>query len=232
MNQKETLFSSLKNELIVSCQPVAGGPLDSTAMVAAMGLAAEHGGAAGLRIESIASVNRVSKVTGLPIIGIVKRDVSGSPVRITPTLEDVEALVAAGAKIVAYDATQRVRPVPTMELAARIRELGAMAMADCACIADGTQALAEGAHILGTTLSGYAYGEGPEHAPPDLDLVQEFAAMNNSFVIAEGRFRTPDEAAEAIRNGADSVVVGSAITRIEHITSWFSGAIAEASETR
>ncbi len=53
----------------------------------------------------------------------------------------------------------------------------------------------------------------------------------DAFVIAEGRLRTPDEAAEAIRYGADSVVVGSAITRIENITAWFSNAIEDAAET-
>jgi len=205
--------------------------MDSTAVVAAMGLAAEHGGAAGLRIESVASVSRLSTVTRLPIIGIVKRDLSGSRVRITPMLEDVDALAAAGAQIIAYDATQRERPVSTAQIVARVRELGALAMADCATIEDGKQALAEGAHILGTTLSGYANGDLPEHAPPDLDLVRELAAMD-AFVIAEGRFRTPNEAAQAIAYGADSVVVGSAITRIEHITSWFSEAIADAADAK
>jgi len=223
------LLSSLKNRVVVSCQPVPGGPMDTTAIVAAMGLAAEYGGAAGLRIEGIASVSRMRTVTALPIIGIVKRDISGSPVRITPTLEDVDALVTAGAGIIAYDATQRKRPVPTAEIVARIRDKGALAMADCARIEDGHQALAEGADILGTTLSGYAYGELPEHAPPDLNLVRELAGLG-AFVIAEGRFRTPDEAAEAIRHGADSIVVGSAITRIEHVTAWFSDAIREAAD--
>ena len=204
--------------------------MDSTAMVAAMGLAAESGGAAGLRLESIASVSRLREVTRLPIIGIVKRDLSDFPVIITPTLEDIDALAAAGADIIAYDATQRERPVPTAALVARIHELGALAMADCARVEDGKQALAEGADILGTTLSGYAYRNLPESAPPDIGLVQELSVLG-SYVIAEGRFRTPDEAAVAVRHGADSVVVGSAITRIENITSWFSDAIADASAT-
>lgn len=226
----ENTLSGLENRVIVSCQPVVGGPMDSTAIVAAMGLAAEHGGAAGLRIESISSVDRLSKVTGLPIIGIVKREVSGSPVLITPTLEDVDALVAAGAQIIAYDATQRDRPVSSADIAARIRKHGALAMADCASIEDGKQALSEGAHILGTTLAGYAYRELPENAPPDLALVEDLATLD-TFVIAEGRFRTPDEAAKAIRCGASSIVVGSAITRVEHITNWFSDAIWDAADT-
>ena len=57
--------------------------------------------------------------------------------------------------------------------------------------------------------------------------VQEFAALD-AYVVAEGRFRTPDEAGEAISCGANSVVIGSAITRIENVTGWFSDAIEDA----
>ena len=229
MATRENVLIEIKGKIIVSCQPVARGPMDDTAIIAAMALAAELGGAAGLRIEGVATVERVRKSTTLPIIGIVKRDLGGSPVRITPLLDDVDALVAAGADIIAYDATKRKRPVPTGEIAARVRDQGALAMADCASVEDGMRALEEGAEILGTTLAGYAYRELPEHVSPDLTLVQEFASMDG-FVIAEGRMRTPDEAALAINHGADAVVVGSAITRVEHITSWFADAIAEAAK--
>ena len=44
-------------------------------------------------------------------------------------------------------------------------------------------------------------------------------------VIAEGRIRTPEQAAEALRCGAWAVVVGSAITRPEHVTGWFCAAL-------
>ena len=183
--------------------------------------------AARVAVESAASVRGIRKEASLPIIGITKRTIPGTEVRITPLLEDIDDLVEAGADIIAYDATQRPRPVATDQIVERIRTAGAIAMADCARVEDGRQALAEGAHILGTTLSGYAYEILPDRAPPDLDLVSEFAKMD-TFVIAEGRIRAPGEAAAAIRHGADSVVVGSAITRIEHITSWFSDGIEDA----
>ena len=231
MGPQENLLRKLKGRVIVSCQPVAGGPMDSTAIITSMALASEFGGAAGLRIDGVESVRSVVAASSLPIIGIIKRHLDESPVVITPFLEDVDALCDAGAHIIAYDATQRDRSVPTADIVSRIRELGLLAMADCARIEDGQQALMEGAHMLGTTLSGYAYDNLPDIAPPDLGLVQEFAAMG-AFVVAEGRIRTPDEAAEAINHGADSVVVGSAITRIEHITTWFSDAIADAVVTR
>jgi len=230
MAEADNKLKGIRGKVVVSCQPVVAGPMDSTAIVISLGLAAEAGGASGLRIESIASVRSLRKLTTLPIIGIVKRSLPDSKVIITPLLKDVEGLAEAGADIIAYDATQRPRPVPTHRIVERIHECGALAMADCARIEDGRQALAEGAHILGTTLSGYAYLEAPENSPPDLNLIQEFAKMD-IFVIAEGRIRTTIEAAEAISHGADAVVVGSAITRVEHITSWFSDAIAEAFES-
>jgi putative N-acetylmannosamine-6-phosphate epimerase len=230
LSKKENLLAILKDKVIVSCQPVVDGPMDNIAMVTAMALAAQNGGAAGLRIEGVESVRSVASASNLPVIGIVKRVLTDSPVIITPLIEDVDALCDAGASIIAYDATSRDRPVPTADIVRRIKELGLVAMADCARLEDGQQALHEGAQILGTTLAGYAYEPSSESSPPDLNLVQELAALG-TFVIAEGRLRTPDEAGEAIQYGANSVVVGSAITRIEHITGWFSDAIEDAAET-
>lgn len=227
MTKPEKLLSSLKNRILVSCQPVVDGPMDSTTIITAMALAAEFGDAAGLRIQGAESVRGVAAACSLPIIGIVKRVLADSPVVITPLIEDIDALADAGASIIAYDATQRDRPVPTAAIIRRIQDAGLLAMADCASIEDGQQALAEGAEILGTTLSGYAYTDLPENSPADLNLVKKFAAMD-AFVIAEGRIRSPAEAAAAISHGADSVVVGSAITRVENITTWYSDAIAEA----
>ena len=39
--------------------------------------------------------------------------------------------------------------------------------------------------------------------------------------MAEGRYNTPSLARKAIIEGADAVTIGSAITRIDNITSWF-----------
>jgi len=81
--------------------------------------------------------------TSLPIIGIIKRDLTDSLVRITPFIEDVHGLASGGADIIAYDATQRQRPVPTAELVRAIQDAGRIAMADCATIEDARHALAE-----------------------------------------------------------------------------------------
>lgn len=95
--------------LIVSCQPVPDSPLDKPEIVAAMALAAEQAGAVAIRIEGVANLQATRAVVSVPIIGIVKRDLEDSPVRITAYIEDVDALAQAGADIIAIDGTDRVR---------------------------------------------------------------------------------------------------------------------------
>lgn len=221
----------LRGGLVVSCQPVDNGPMDRPDIIAAMALAAEAGGASGLRIEGAENLRAVRPLIQLPIIAIVKCDLVDSEVRITPFVDHVAALAAAGADIIAYDATQRQRPVPTAALVAAIAAAGRIAMADCARIDDGTQALAEGAGILGTTLAGYAYGLKDDTGSPDFSLISAFKALD-TFVMAEGRYNVPDLAARARLAGADCVTVGSAITRVEHITGWFAAAVGNMDEQR
>ena len=102
-------------------------------------------------------------------------------------------------------------------------------MADCSDEAEGRAALAAGADIVGSTLSGYVGGSEP--VEPDIDLVRRLRRLT-PHVIAEGRIRAPDQAAAALRAGAFCVVVGSAITRPEHVTGWFAAALREAAGSR
>lgn len=220
------MLDRLKGRLIASCQPVTGGPMDRPEIVAAMALAALDGGAAALRIEGVANLRAVRAVTDAPVIGLIKRDLPDSPVRITPFVQDVADLIAAGADIVAVDATDRPRPAPLQDLLNAIHAGGTLAMADCATAADGGTAAALGFDILGSTMSGYTGPDAPTGGP-DLALVTALAALGRP-AIAEGRYHRPDQAADAIRAGAFAVVVGSALTRIEHATGWFVDAISEA----
>ena len=93
-------------------------------------------------------------------------------------------------------------------------------MADCSNLHDAKNAILEGADIIGTTLSGYVGKNVKDTDKPDLNLVKQFKKLN-SFVMAEGRYNSPDLAKKAILAGADAVTVGSAITRIDNITNWF-----------
>ena len=214
----------LSEGLVVSCQPVDDGPMDTPEITAALARAAEAGGADGLRIEGLDNLAATRPSTALPIIGLVKRDLDDSAVRITPFIGDVRALAERGADIIAYDATQRPRPVATADLVAEIHATGRIAMADCATLEDARTARAQGVEIIGTTLSGYADEIAPDGAGPDLALVSAFRGVGG-FVMAEGRYNAPELAGAAIRAGADCVTVGSAVTRIEHITGWFAAAV-------
>lgn len=219
------MLSALADGLIVSCQPVTGGALDRPEIVAAFALAAEAGGAKGLRIEGLANLRAVRAVTALPIIGLIKRIDPDTPVVITGTTAEARDLAEAGADIVAFDATLRGgRRASVAALVDAVHAAGRLAMADVASLADAEAAVRGGADIVGTTLSGYTGGVVPEE--PDLVLVERCAALPRP-VFAEGRYRTTDHVRAARRAGAAAVVVGSAITRPEHVTGWFAAVMRE-----
>jgi putative N-acetylmannosamine-6-phosphate epimerase len=165
----------------------------------------------------------VLEASGLPVIGLIKRDLTDSPVRITALPEDVHALADAGATIIAFDATARLRPVAVPALIAAVHARGRLAMADCAELSEMRAAIEAGADIVASTMSGYTGG--PVPALPDLGLVRAGAALG-APLFAEGRYNTPALAAAAIEAGAHAVVVGTAITRPEAITAWYADAIA------
>jgi len=218
------LIDTLQGGLVVSCQPVPDGPFDDPDSVVRFALAARNAGAKGLRIEGVENVVAVAAACPLPIIGLVKCDLADSPVRITPWIEHVTALAAVGADIIAFDATERTRPVPVRDLIEAVHAQGRLAMADVATVAEAKDAVRLGADIIGTTMSGYT-GTQPPPRMPDLELVTKAYDLGRP-VFAEGRYNEPRLAAAALRAGATAVVVGSAITRPEHITRWFVDAMA------
>ncbi len=214
----EALDRMVEGGVIASCQPVAGGPLDQDEIVVAMALACERGGAKALRIEGVERVAKVRRASGIPVIGIVKRDLENTDVRITPDIGDVLALADAGADIIAFDATHRPRPTRREKIAEAILAGGCHAMADCASIQDVHFALAVDVGFIGTTLSGYVGGSTPEE--PDYDFLSS-AVKIAPRVIAEGRYNTPDKAWRARQLGAWGVTIGTALTRLETMTGWF-----------
>ena len=224
---EQHLLSSLQHALIVSCQPVDNGPMDKVEHIVAMALAAIDGGAKGLRIEGVENVKAVANKTNIPIVGIVKRDLNDSPIRITPYIKDVQALASAGASIIAFDGTGRKRPAAMLDLLNAIHESGCIAMADCADYDTGMLLAKQGCTFIGSTMSGYI---DLQHTPdePDYELVEKWVAQGLN-VIAEGRYNSPQRAAKAMALGAFAVTVGSAITRVEHITQWFVNSVTQSS---
>jgi putative N-acetylmannosamine-6-phosphate epimerase len=215
----ENLLGALSGKLLVSCQPVRGGPLDCPEWVAAAARACLIGGAAGLRVEGTPDLLAVRAAAAAPILGLIKR---AGQVAITPTPADVGAVLACGADLVAIDATDRARPCPVGQLIAEVHAAGALAVADVSSEAEGLSAWSLGADLVATTLAGYRGGPVPED--PDLDLV---AALARSGVrtLAEGRYAQPGQAARAIALGAFAVVVGGALTRLEEMVHRFAAAL-------
>ena len=221
----EQVFQRIQHGLIASCQPVDDGPMDKPEIVAAMAQASVIGGAAGIRIEGVENLKATRPTVQVPIIGIVKRDLPDSPIRITPFLHDIEALAKAGADIIAVDGTHRPRPVELESAVKKIHELGCLAMADCSNLEEGLHCQKLGFDIIGSTMSGYTGGLVPKE--PDYQLVKDLKKAG-CRVMAEGRYNTPELAKTAIEIGADFVTVGSALTRLEHLVSWFAAAVKSA----
>jgi N-acylglucosamine-6-phosphate 2-epimerase len=219
-----SLLESLRGGLIVSVQAWEGSALDDPRVIAAMARAAQDGGAVGVRVQGVADLRAVRECIALPIVGLIKRTYPGFEPYITPTLAEVQSVIAAGAEIVALDATQRPRPdgFAFAEAVKAIHTAGRLVMADCSSLADATAAQAAGADILATTLCGYT-AETKEERLPALDLVAQIAGLR-SFAVCEGGVRSPTQVRAALDAGADAVVVGSAITNVDWLVREFAGA--------
>jgi N-acylglucosamine-6-phosphate 2-epimerase len=219
----------VRGGLIVSCQALPGEPLFGAEMMARMAVAAKQGGGVAIRANTPVDIHAIRAAVDLPIIGLYKEDIPGYPVYITPTLQHAKAVAAAGAEIIAIDATQRPRPQPgTLAdfIQAIQAETDCLVLADIATYAEGLAAQAAGADLISTTMSGYtAYS--PQQPGPDLALVQQLAGQLTAPLFAEGRYKTPDQVKDALAYGAVAVIVGGAITRPQEITRWFVNALTQ-----
>jgi N-acylglucosamine-6-phosphate 2-epimerase len=203
----------VRGGLVVSVQAVAGSPLAAPEHLAAIARAAELGGAVGIRTEGLAAVTAIREAVDVPVIGLVKRRVSGSEVYITPELEDGLAVAEAGGDLVAVDATERARPDGSSGaefVAALAAELPGRIVADVDRLSAGAAAARAGAAAVATTLSGYT--SATSSTAPDIPLVAQLAQEVSVPVLAEGRYASPESVSEAFAAGAFAVVVGTAIT--------------------
>lgn len=181
-------------------------------------------GASGIRANSPEDIIEIKKIVNLPIIGLYKKIYTDSDVYITPTMSEVDAIVDAGADIIALDATDRLRPGNTTlenffrQVRSKYPEL--VFMADTSCYEEGAFAEKIGFDIVGTTMSGYThYTKG--NTLPDIDLMIKYVKNLSVPIIAEGGIWAPDELKQAINTGVWAAVVGTAITRPLEITKRF-----------
>lgn len=221
-----TLLDAIRGRLIVSCQAYPGEPMRDPRTMTQIAQAAVIGGAAAIRAQGLEDIASIRAAVTVPLIGLVK--VGSDGVFITPTLGMALAVADAGADVVALDGTGRPRPdgrtfAETVQ-AFKTQRPHCLLMADISTYDEGVAAAEAGAHLVGTTLAGHTdYSR--QGAGPDFELLERLVADLDVPVLAEGRIHTPALAAEALRLGAHSVVVGTAITHPTSITSWFVDAL-------
>ena len=227
MNEK---VESLKGKLIVSCQALPHEPLHSSFIMGRMALAAEEGGAYGIRANTKEDIAEIQTQVDLPVIGIVKRDYEDSKVYITPTMKEINELMEVRPDIIALDATHSLRPGGRTldEFYREIRNSypEQLLMADCSTVEEALFADQLGFDFIGTTLVGYTdQSKSLKIESNDFEIIRQIVAKVKHRVIAEGNINTPEKARRVIELGAFSVVVGSIITRPQLITKSFAEAL-------
>jgi N-acylglucosamine-6-phosphate 2-epimerase len=226
----KTVLDTLKGKLVVSCQALENEPLHSPFIMSRMALAAQQGGAAAIRANSVVDIEAIKEQVTLPVIGIIKREYPGSAVFITATMKEVDELMTVSPEIIALDATNRARPggesLATLVSRIRTRYPSVLLMADIATVDEAVTAQALGFDCVGTTLYGYTV-QTAGHALPedDCQFLKAVLAAVTVPVVAEGNVDTPERAARCLALGAHMVVVGGAITRPQQITGRFMAAI-------
>lgn len=215
---KYSVVESLHQGLIVSCQAPIDSPLHEPSAIAAIAQVAGNQGAVGVRIDTPEHVKAVRQRCSSPIIGLWKQQLPGYRVYITPQFHHAVAIAQAGADIIAIDATLRNRPngETVTSLIEQIHvELGKPVMADVDTVEAAIAAEAAGADIVATTLYGYT-AQTNHLSPPGFDLLTQMVRRLQIPAICEGGISSPQMARQALNLGAYAVVVGTAITGIDH----------------
>ena len=220
------MLNSLKNKVIISVQAMPDEPLYKEECMFAMMQSVLSGGAAGLRVAGARDVKNAKKLA-VPVIGLTKPDKmpenADRVVYITPTLEDVSAVISAGADIIAFDGTSRPRPdgSDVKEIISVIKSKKRYSMADISNYEEAQYCINAGADIVSTTLSGYTSYTLNESGEPDFELLKKIVSNYDTPVFLEGRIQTPEQVDRAFDIGAYAVVIGSAVTRPKLITRKF-----------
>ena len=228
---REELFQLMKGTIIVSCQATPGEPLydPERSVMPLMARAAKLAGAKMIRTSSVRDIIGIKEETGLPVIGLIKREYPGYTGRITMTMREVDECMEALADIVSIDCTdtQRGDGLTAPEFLRLVREKypNIILMADCATLEEAKAAYEAGADLVGSTMNGYTAATAHCKGDPNYKLVEQMVAELPCPVIAEGRVHTPEQAKKMLDIGAWAVVVGGAITRPLEIANRFMAVI-------
>ena len=228
---KQELFDLIKGTIVVSCQATPGEPLymKDQSIMYLMARAAKQAGARMIRTSSVRDIVEIKEETGLPVIGLIKREYPGYTGRITMTMREVDECVQAMADIVSIDCTfnERGDGLTPGEFLRQVKEKypNIIIMADYATLEEAVAAYEAGADLVGSTMNGYTPQTRDCKGDPNYDLVRDMVAALPCPVIAEGRVHTPEQARRMLEIGAWAVVVGGAITRPLEIATRFMNAV-------
>ena len=228
---KQELFDLIKGTIVVSCQATPGEPLymKDQSMMYLMARAAKQAGAKMIRTSSVRDIVEIKEETGLPVIGLIKREYPGYTGRITMTMREVDECMEAMADIVSIDCTfnERADGLTPPEFLKQVKAKypNIIIMADCATLEEAVAAYEAGADLVGSTMNGYTPQTKPCNGEPNYQLVKDMVAALPCPVIAEGRVHTPEQARKMLEIGAWAVVVGGAITRPLEIANRFMAAV-------
>jgi N-acylglucosamine-6-phosphate 2-epimerase len=224
---RDGLLARIRGRLIVSVQADAESPLNTPDAIALLARVSVLNGAAAVRVEGEDRLRAVRAGLESPIVGIIKRVHPGFAPYITSTRDEIACVAAAGAEIVAFDATARERAdgSSVLDLVCAAHASGLVAMADCSTLEDARIAAAAGADIVASTLAGYT-DETKGRPLPATDLVAAMRTLG-VFVICEGGIGDPEAARAAFVAGADAIVVGTAITNVDALVRRFAAAAPE-----
>ena len=228
---KQELFDLIRGTIVVSCQATPGEPLymKDQSIMYLMARAAKQAGAKMIRTSSVRDIVEIKEETGLPVIGLIKREYPGYTGRITMTMREVDECMEAMADIVSIDCTfnERGDGLTPGEFLAKVKEKypNIIIMADCATLEEAVAAYEAGADLVGSTMNGYTPQTRDCKGEPNYELVRDMVAALPCPVIAEGRVHTPEQARKMLQLGAWAVVVGGAITRPLEIATRFMDAV-------
>lgn len=220
------MLNSIKNSVIVSCQAMPNEPLYKEDCMISMMKSVINGGAKTLRVAGARDVRNAKKLN-VNVIGLTKPDKLPENwkevVYITPTLNDVNILIEAGADIIAFDGTSRQRPdnCNIKDIITLIHKARKYAMADIATLDEAINCANLGVDLISTTLSGYTKESLSDSDVPDYKLLEQIVQNTDVPVILEGRIWEPNQVRKGFNMGAFAVVIGSAITRPQLITKRF-----------
>ncbi|ATX71131.1 N-acetylmannosamine-6-phosphate 2-epimerase [Spiroplasma clarkii] len=216
------MINKFKNKLIISCQAIDDEPLNDAYIMSKMAYACQLGGAEILRLSQAEHIKEAKKLINVPVIGLIKEHYVDSEVFITPTMTEVDTLVALGVEIIALDATLRSRPDQESleQFFKKIKTVypNQVLMADCSSLEDMVFAEKLGFDLIATTLRGYTKETVNEsNVDKNYEFIKSAQKVLKTPLIVEGGIWEINDAKAILKLGVHAVVVGSVITRPQQI---------------